>query len=258
MQRLTRVFKLGRVASPIIAGAAGVAALGYLGLPLWAVTALAIFIFSGLFSLSVYMGRKSSMRIEIPGGNIEIRPSGNIPRGNIEIIRPSRNIPPGNIEIIRPSGNIEIKGTLTREQIDELAHALSEHKPPKGVRAVQKVMFATTRQINESQDDVELDVEKIVHHWRTNLRYGRTWISIPEAHKLGVVERPELDWRYAWLRRQPEDISRHFTVLEVWKLSKNTFCTELRVTNRSSALVFVHGYNVSFTEAIFSSRTDRV
>jgi len=124
---------------------------------------------------------------------------------------------------------------------------------PDGVKAVRKVMFATTRQVNEPRGEVRLDLEKVVHHWRASLRYGRAWVSIPEAHKLGVVERPKPDWKFLWLKKQPEDIAEHFTLLELWKLSEDTFYEEIRNAYRTTALVFVHGYNVSFAEAIYRS-----
>jgi esterase/lipase superfamily enzyme len=160
-----------------------------------------------------------------------------IPDGRDRIIFSSKD---ANIEII-------LKEVLSKSVLSESADV------PDGVKAVRKVMFATTRQINESQDDVKLDLEKVVHHWRTSLRYGRAWVSIPEAHKVGVVERPKPDWKFLWLKKQPEDIAEHFTLLELWKLSKDAFYQEMRSADRTSALLFVHGFNVPFIEAIYRS-----
>lgn len=74
------------------------------------------------------------------------------------------------------------------------------------------------------------------------------------------VERPwtlRLPFTQVVLYRQREDPSRHFTIKEVRSLTKEEFLTAVRArmieatTYKGHALVFVHGFNVSFDGALF-------
>lgn len=78
--------------------------------------------------------------------------------------------------------------------------------------------------------------------------YGVCTVSIPRKHKLGKVESPSIlrfEFRY--------DPSKHLMVESIDHLLQESFIAELRqVMDRSvrkEALVFIHGYNVSFTDA---------
>ena len=119
----------------------------------------------------------------------------------------------------------------------------------RGVIGHQKVMFATNRQIH--CEDGSLDLEKVTFHWQPWLHYGRAWITIPESHRLGEVERPKRKWQSLWLLKEQEDPAKHFTFAELLKVDESSFFAELSDAPKKSALVFVHGFNVSLTDAIF-------
>jgi esterase/lipase superfamily enzyme len=78
--------------------------------------------------------------------------------------------------------------------------------------------------------------------------YGRCVVSIPEGHRIGEIERPA--W---WKLEFREDPTRHVVVLSIDVTPKATFLEDLRRTvaasSRRAALVFVHGYNVTFQDA---------
>lgn len=81
------------------------------------------------------------------------------------------------------------------------------------------------------------------------LSYGRCSVSIPNDHRVGHVERP------SWLRMQfSENPEKHMTVLDFAVLLHDEFFTDINTflsdSGDDSALVFVHGYNVSFQDAI--------
>lgn len=83
------------------------------------------------------------------------------------------------------------------------------------------------------------------------LQFGAAKISIPNDHRLGSLERP---WSIFSLYTFPEDPSKHVTVREVRSGSRTQVETALRDDLRSSGtksvLVFIHGYSVTFADAL--------
>lgn len=116
---------------------------------------------------------------------------------------------------------------------------------PDGAKAVQAVMFATNRLLRR---DLPFGFGAITDDWSRSLTYGRAWVSIPGRHRLGKIERPKIVW---WkLRREEENPAKHFMISEIDELSDKDFFAGMR-SSANSVLVFVHGYNVSFTDSIF-------
>ena len=79
------------------------------------------------------------------------------------------------------------------------------------------------------------------------LSYGKCVVSIPPNHELGEIEGPIL--RVRWL----EDPAEHIVLNEIRVLQRASYFDELsrRVqdSKEKSAFLFVHGYNVSFSDA---------
>ncbi|MER9771242.1 alpha/beta fold hydrolase [Mesorhizobium sp. M0220] len=79
-------------------------------------------------------------------------------------------------------------------------------------------------------------------------QFGKTIVSIPTARKPGELNLPSL-WRF----ELSSDPSKHFIFKQVIPLEAATatseITAELAKSNKSSLLVFVHGYNVSFADA---------
>jgi esterase/lipase superfamily enzyme len=80
------------------------------------------------------------------------------------------------------------------------------------------------------------------------LEYGRIEVAVPRLHRPGVIERP------AWYRiNRAEWSDRFMRVQALTPLDQRAMLDSLRdVVSRSGgkeALVFIHGYNVSFTDA---------
>jgi len=83
---------------------------------------------------------------------------------------------------------------------------------------------------------------------RDGLHYGTCDVSIPRRHRVGRVERPK--WWKLEFRQDPE---KHVVLARVLPRTRDRFSTLLRKRVRRSArreaLVFIHGFNVSFPEA---------
>lgn len=83
----------------------------------------------------------------------------------------------------------------------------------------------------------------------TNLEVGVCPVNVPtSAHQLGVVERP------SWFE-SGESHHRHFAVTSLQPFDREIFFSRLneslRAAQRREIFVFIHGYNVTFSSAVF-------
>jgi esterase/lipase superfamily enzyme len=92
------------------------------------------------------------------------------------------------------------------------------------------------------------------------LELGRAMVTVPKAHQVPNVERPwtvKIPYTSVILYQQDEDPKRHFTIQELKAMSKEEVLALIRDRLRASknfqdqALVFVHGYNNRFDDALF-------
>ncbi|TYL95948.1 alpha/beta fold hydrolase [Bradyrhizobium rifense] len=112
-----------------------------------------------------------------------------------------------------------------------------------GVKEVQEVFFATNRKVNPS---VPFGLAAITADRDTQLKYGYALVGIPMLHLIGAIERPQA--RLFGMDEERPD--RHFSILRLADLAENRFFRALS-SDQAAALVFVHGYNTSFANAIF-------
>ena len=92
------------------------------------------------------------------------------------------------------------------------------------------------------------------------LELGRALVTVPKIHEVPQVERPwaiRIPYFDVTIYQQAEDPNKHFTMQEIKKLSKEDFLKLVRARLGGSqrfkdqALVFVHGYNTSFDNAVY-------
>jgi esterase/lipase superfamily enzyme len=119
-----------------------------------------------------------------------------------------------------------------------------ETGPQSTIKGCREVFFVTDRQSvgTAAFGDGPSDKEEI--------SYGRAVVSIPLRHQLGEVERP---WR-VWVIELPEKADRHVMIASREPLEAGLFHAAVeKAIDRSpvkSTFVFIHGYNVSFDEAV--------
>lgn len=110
---------------------------------------------------------------------------------------------------------------------------------------VVPVFYGTDREI---RDEAGLEPSEIYTAGRGELTYGVAEVSIPRTHEAGEMERPR--W---WKLEFREDPSRHVVLLGVERLGEGDFVDRvsrgLETADRPEALVFVHGFNVTFAQA---------
>jgi esterase/lipase superfamily enzyme len=115
--------------------------------------------------------------------------------------------------------------------------------PDEPEYAVVKVFFGTDR--NKTGDTRP---SRYFGGKRGAFTYGVTEVSIPRDHRMGALEAPAL-WRLEF-RQNP---ARHVVLLRVEPLDRDAFVARVRAGVEASpqrdALMFIHGYNVSFEDA---------
>jgi esterase/lipase superfamily enzyme len=112
---------------------------------------------------------------------------------------------------------------------------------------LQPVYFATDR--TPAAPGAPLEVS-FVAGWTPTISYGLTLVNIPKTHKIGEVERPKFNyflWRYA-AATDADD----FRIKALKPLDRATFVGDLQA-GPDSVLLFVHGYNVKFADAVFKA-----
>jgi esterase/lipase superfamily enzyme len=110
---------------------------------------------------------------------------------------------------------------------------------PTDVKALQPVYYATNRNVT---DVAELQASSFTSTRSLQLKYGITIVSIPKNHVIGNVERPY----------SKESNADDFRIASISSLARGQLIDELRA-NFDSVLLFVHGYNVPFEDAIFKA-----
>ncbi len=92
------------------------------------------------------------------------------------------------------------------------------------------------------------------------LQLGIAQITVPKVHEVPNVERPwvvKIPYFDVTLYAQSEDPKKHFTVKEIKALTKEELLAQVKERLKTStlfkdqALVFVHGYNTSFDNALY-------
>jgi len=106
-----------------------------------------------------------------------------------------------------------------------------------------KVFHATDRKPTNNSEPANF-----YGHERGELHYGICEVSIPKNHKTGKLESPSV-FRLEF-RENPE---KHVALLKITEQEKENFflnlSEEINQSEKKSAFIFVHGYNVSFEDA---------
>lgn len=117
-------------------------------------------------------------------------------------------------------------------------------RPPQGNYGIVRVLYGTNRKRTGSSDPLEFYGKE-----RTNgLELGAVYVSIPTNHQTAVLETHKI-WKGEF-HNVPE---KHVTLLRVKTMSGDQFKREMQNqldrSTRKEAIVFIHGYNVTFEDA---------
>ncbi|HWN42567.1 MAG TPA: alpha/beta hydrolase [Thermoanaerobaculia bacterium] len=139
-------------------------------------------------------------------------------------------------------------------RLEEPREALPPPPPPpmppppedKGYAEVE-VFYGTDRALQRNKP-VEERFGPARSRW-TGLHRGVCKVSVPRDHRMGEIERPSI-----WKLEVTPDPRKHMVLLGLEELGQNGFYKRLQGNMTKSGgrelLVFVHGYNVTFHDAV--------
>jgi esterase/lipase superfamily enzyme len=108
-------------------------------------------------------------------------------------------------------------------------------------------LFATDRVPKNGAQAVSFGGDR-----QSALTFGAVSVHVPETHKIGRIELPSV-WK-VWgieLRHEPLDETKHFVVRQLQIMTLDAWGDLIRKTQAKSALIFVHGFNTSFEDAVY-------
>ncbi|MEQ1713112.1 MAG: alpha/beta hydrolase, partial [Hyphomicrobium sp.] len=125
----------------------------------------------------------------------------------------------------------------------------------EGAWDVVPVFFGTDRA-------VQADPKRLQFSWERGrkLSLGRALVTVPRAHQVPTVERPwvvKIPYFQVKIYEQAEDPKKHFTMQEIKALTKDAMLAAVRerlalsARFKDHALIFVHGYNTGFDNAVY-------
>lgn len=126
---------------------------------------------------------------------------------------------------------------------------------PPAAWDIVPVFYGTDRAEEPTPERISYNADRA-----RRLELGRALVTVPKIHEVPQVERPwaiRIPYFDVTIWEETEDRNKHFTMQEIKKLSKDQFLQLVRQrlgrSNRfkDHALVFVHGYNTSFDNAVY-------
>ncbi len=143
----------------------------------------------------------------------------------------------------------EAQKTAERKAVAEKARR--DLGPPTSERefgSVVELLFATDRARKVQPFSIDFGSER-----SPTLTFGAVRVHVPEGHKIGKIDLPEMEWHWRTFtyERELTDPNKHFILKSVAILDREQWKTAAAAMGSKEALVFVHGYWNSFQSAAF-------
>ena len=120
--------------------------------------------------------------------------------------------------------------------------------PAKADPRIVEFLFATTRRLT----GVAERVASYTGERGTSIRYGAARVRIPEDHKIGHIELAQ-GYKLFGIRitNPTPNEKNHFIIQQLRIVPEATWGEIIKARGAKHALVFVHGYNNSFEDAVY-------
>jgi len=115
------------------------------------------------------------------------------------------------------------------------------------------ILYATDRSIDGSAVG-DISLNEVTDKRSYQLAYGSSVIRVPDFHEIGKVERPS-DYTIMGFTiwKTAENQKQYFTEKELKGLTKEQFISEVKKHKNEGVMVFVHGFDTTFADAIFKT-----
>ncbi len=119
------------------------------------------------------------------------------------------------------------------------------------------VLFGTTRLREPDRTKAKRQIATFSGEEGKGLTLGRAIVTVPIEREIGSIPRPDIDLIFTSISLRSEDPKRDFTIAAVDALEHDAFVeymkkqVEISKTFSHQAFLFIHGFNVSFEDALF-------
>jgi esterase/lipase superfamily enzyme len=147
--------------------------------------------------------------------------------------------------------------TTDKTRVDTGVRPRGPAESPKRRYVEVPVFYGTTRRQEADRVKNNRKLANFSGEQGQEMSLGRAIVTVPIERQPGSIPRPETDLILARIAFRNEDPNRDFTIAAVDVMKKEQFVSEIRKQVQLSsrfkdqAFVFVHGYNISFDDAIF-------
>ncbi len=162
-----------------------------------------------------------------------------------------------------PGGTAAETGEAARPRTRSLSPPRSVSPAPKAADdgkpyATVDIFFGTDRKQEANRTKWERQLASFGTQSGRKLTLGRASVTVPKQGRSGgTITRPDWDIIVARFSLRNEDLARDFTIFGVDVLDQTEFAKQMQEQRSKSrrykdqAYVFVHGFNVSFDDALF-------
>lgn len=165
-----------------------------------------------------------------------------------------------------PGGTAAETGETSRPRTRSLSPSRSVSPQPKAAApppddkpyAVVDIYFGTDRKQEANRQKWDRQLASFGTQSGRKLTLGRAAVTVPKQGRSGgQITRPDWDIIVARFSLRNEDLARDFTIFGVDVLGQGEFIKQVQEQRSKSqrykdqAFVFVHGFNVSFDDALF-------
>ena len=116
----------------------------------------------------------------------------------------------------------------------------------------QVTLLYVTNRIRKADGEATAEVPQFSSERSQDLTFGSAVVRVPENHQHGDVERPKEKWFLCFdLGKEKESVRDHFVLLNLRVFNKEGFLQFIHDSQTSTALLFVHGFNTKFEDALY-------
>jgi len=139
-----------------------------------------------------------------------------------------------------------ISPTVSMSPCSVSTDACNRSTGPKDSQTVE-FLFATDRLPGPSTDRVSFIGDR-----QPKLSFGAATVRIPDDHRIGQISLPSV-WRLFGFEiyREKENDKKHFSIKRLSILTQDDWGMLIKEQGTKSALIFVHGFNTGFEDAIY-------
>ena len=159
-------------------------------------------------------------------------------------IRPSISIPSAPL--------IDTDTPSNQPNIVEFFYATNRKESDLPVSLEVQATFKNNKKVSVARPNGWAIVGDYTGERNASLSFGAIRVRVPEGHRIGKLELPSSVKIFGFtFKTYGPDPTKHFTIRSIAKTSEDQWIKSLSSAKTKKALIFVHGFNTKFRDAVF-------